>query len=334
MFKKNLVVVVALFMTGGYIQSQNVVIDGIPRDTSFTVHGTYVKESKRRPYIKIVEPRLQPNTVAFEGVIYSELKDTPYGNRKLHLNIYRPDNKQKYPALLMIHGGGWSSGDLTMEVPMAQRIAAKGYVAIPVEYRLSSEAVYPAAVCDLKAAVRWVKANADKYGIDTTKIAVSGCSAGGQLANLIGATNHSTDYEDARDGLKTSSSVQAVINVDGVSSFLGEEARLAADAYKKTGKKSASVKWFDGTVEEKREDWIAASALYRVSEYAVPICFINSSIPRFHDGRDDMISKLSAYGIYTEVHEIPDTPHPFWLFDPWFDTTVKYMTDFLDKTFK
>lgn len=67
---------------------------------------------------------------------------------------------------------------------------------------------------------------------------------------------------------------------------------------------------------------------------SAPICFINSSIPRFHGGRDEIIGKLSEYGISTEIHSLPDTPHPFWLFEPWFEPTVKYMTDYLNKIFK
>ena len=60
----------------------------------------------------------------------------------------------------------------------------------------------------------------------------------------------------------------------------------------------------------------------------------NSSIPRFHNGRDEAIEQLHALGIYTEVHTFDDTPHTYWFFRPWFDDTVSYMADFLDKIFK
>jgi len=65
-----------------------------------------------------------------------------------------------------------------------------------------------------------------------------------------------------------------------------------------------------------------------------PILFINSSLPRFHAGRDSVISILNSHGIYSEVHTLPETPHPFWLFHPWFDQTVEYATGFLDKVLK
>lgn len=306
------------------------IIDGIPRDTSFTLHSAYVKAKKDRPYIKKILPTLPLNVSACENIVYSR----PHENRELLLNLYRPDNNKKYPALIMVFGGGWSSGSLWMQVPMAQQIAKQGYVTIPVEYRLSPEAQYPAAVHDLKTAVRWARANADKYGIDTTKIAISGCSAGGQLAALIGTTNGQSEYEVKKEYNNYSSCVQAVINVDGISNFVvNSNLESVAESIAKN-KIPASVKWLGGTIDEKRENWIAASSIYHVTDRSAPICFINSSISRFHDGRDEIIEKLKSHNIYSEVHEIPDTPHPFWLFEPWFDTNVKYMVNFLDKMFK
>lgn len=327
---RRLFIIIVLFLSGNMLPAQ-VIIDGIPRDTSFTVYSTYIKESKKRPYIKIVSPHLPDNAIAKEGIVYSK----PTADRSLHLNLYRPDDHHKYPALLMIHGGGWSSGDLSQEIPMAQQIASKGYVTIPVEYRLSPEALYPAAVHDLKAAIRWMRANADEYGIDTTRIAVSGCSAGGQLATLLGVTNGQPSYEGVnREYANHSSEVQAVINIDGISDFTTKESLDGVLEAISKNKVSASVKWFGGTYEEKRNLWEEASPVYWVTDKSAPICFINSSIPRFHGGRDEIIDKLSAYNIYTEIYSLPDTPHPFWLFDPWFEPTVKYMTDYLDKIFK
>lgn len=317
------------FLFSGNAYCQTVIIDGIPRDTSFTVYSTYIKESKKRPHIQIVTPQKNKDIIAKEKVIYSQ----PNRNRNLHLNIYRPDDNKKYPALLLVHGGGWNSGDLTLQIPLAQAVAAKGYVAMPVEYRLSPEAIYPAAVHDLKNAIRWIRANADKYNIDTTKIAISGCSAGGQLAALIGTTNGQKNYENQSEYSEYSTTVHAVINIDGISDFTVPEALENVNASLAKNKIPASVKWLGGSFDDNKETWIEASSVYHVTESSAPICFINSSIPRFHDGRDEIIEKLNKYNIYTEVHTIEDTPHPFWLLHPWFDTTVKYMVDYLEKIF-
>ena len=64
------------------------------------------------------------------------------------------------------------------------------------------------------------------------------------------------------------------------------------------------------------------------------ILFINSANPRFHAGRTDMISKLKSFSIYSEVREFPDTPHTFWLFEPWFEPVMNHTLKFLDRVFK
>lgn len=293
----------------------------IPRDTSFTVYGTYIKERKSRPYIRIAEPVKLKGVKSKENVVYSNI-----GNRKLLADIFYPAKKSKkgYPAVVMIFGGGWRSGDKSQNVPLAQQLAARGYVAMTIEYRLSLEAKYPAAVHDVKAAVRWLRANAKKYRIDKSKIATLGMSAGGQLAALAGTTNGIQKFEGTGGHPDQSSDVQAIVNIDGTLAFHHPESvegKAAAD-------------FFGGTYAEKPDAWEEAAPLNHAGKATPPIVFINSSIPRFHAGRDDMIKILDRHGIYHEEHTLPDTPHPFWFFHPWFEPVVNYTVEFLDKVFK
>lgn len=324
-----LFLVILLFLPGSVTQAQEIIINGIPCDTSFTVYSALIKEQKKRPYIKIAEQQLPENVTAIEDIIYSH----PEKGRMLKLNIYRPKDNNKYPALLMVHGGGWSSGSLSMQIPMAQQIAAKGYVTVPVEYRLSPEALYPVAIYDLKTAVRWIRANANEYGIDTTKIAISGCSSGGHLSMFIGMTNFRPRFEVKDEYAEYQSNVHAVINIDGISDFSTDELTAAQESLSKN-KIPASIKWLGATYEENKDRWEEASPVNHITSNSAPVCFINSSIPRFHGGRDEAIKSLSAYNIYTEVHVLEDTPHTFWLFYPWFDTTINHMVSFLDKVLK
>ncbi|WP_245590626.1 alpha/beta hydrolase [Adhaeribacter aquaticus] len=293
----------------------------IPRDTSFTIYSTYQKEVKNRPYVQMAKPPMPAGVLAKKEVVYSTI-----GDRELHLDVFYPANKskKKLPAVLLIHGGGWRSGSKENLVPMAQQLAAKGYVTVTAEYRLSPEAKYPAAVHDLKAAVRWMRANAETYNLDKNKIAALGCSAGGQLAALLGTTNKNTKLEGTGGNPKQSSAVQAVIDMDGVLAFKHPESAEGVVA----------SQWLGGTYEEQAENWIEASALTHVGKNAVPILFINSSTPRFHAGREDFIQVLNQHNIYSEVHTFPDTPHPFWLLHPWFNPTLELTVNFLNKNFK
>lgn len=266
--------------------------------------------------------------LAFEDLVYKS-RQLIDGERELHLDIYRPNDKKKYPALIMVHGGGWRSGNKSMGRPMAQRIATEGYVTIPVEYRLSLEAPYPAAIHDIKAAIRWVKGNAEKYGVDTTRIAIEGESAGGQLAMLVAMTNNVEKFEGDKDDVRSSSSVDAAIDVDGIVDFLAPN---SLNIQRKPD--SPDVLWLNGTFDQKPLVWKDASPIFWVKKSSVPVAFICSSVARFHAGRDEMIDMLNQYGIYSESHQIAESPHSFWMYEPWFEQTKRHILGFLNRVFK
>lgn len=307
----------------------------IPRDTSFTTYSTDRKVRKYHPEATLAQSELPAGVREYRDVVYSTLPKTPYGRRDLHVDIFRPDDDKTYPALLMIHGGGWNSGNKSLQVPMAQQIASKGYVTIPVEYRLIPEALYPAGLHDVKTAIRWAREHAAEYGIDPERIAVSGCSAGAQLATLAGVTNGSKRHEGKGQWRKTSSDVQAVISMDGIATFVSESNIAdAVDRFEKKGELPVNAKWLGGLYKDSPENWKEASALLWITPKSAPMCFINSGLPRYSDGRDELVQIYDSLGIYTERHRIPVDVHPFWFFHPWFETTVERAVGFLDRVFK
>ncbi|UII34606.1 alpha/beta hydrolase [Fulvivirga ulvae] len=216
-----------------------------PRDTSYSIRSAYLKLKKYHPEITPIAPQ------KLEGV--DETYNVPYVNvgRELTVDVFYPAHKgdKKYPGVLLIFGGGWSSGEKANQVPMAQHLAAQGYVAVVPEYRLSPEVPYPAAVHDLKAAIRWMRAHAEAYQLDTTKIATLGCSAGAQLATLLGVTGELEKLEGTEGNLQHTSTVQAIVNIDGIVSFVHPEAE--------EGKYAA--KWLGGYKSEVPEVWKEAS---------------------------------------------------------------------------
>jgi acetyl esterase/lipase len=300
----------------------------IPRDTSFTLDNTASKVYKQYPHAKLVAAILPAQVTAEENVVYAR-----YGERELHLDLFSPGEKAPAlcPGVILIHGGGWRSGNRQMEWPMAQHLAAHGYVAATVEYRLSIEAQYPAGVYDLKGAIRWMRTNAAKYNIDPQKIAVYGCSAGGTLAAFLGTTGDLKQFEGNAGHAEKSTAVQAVVDVDGVLDFTNPAESAKDDDPKKP---SAGKSWFGASYKENPNIWKEASPINYVNAKTTPILFVNSSLERFHAGRDEVIGQLDRLGIYSEVHTISDTPHPFWLFHPWFEETSGHILKFLDKTLK
>ncbi|GAB3584440.1 alpha/beta hydrolase fold domain-containing protein [Hymenobacter daeguensis] len=299
----------------------------VPPDTSFSTHSAFLKARKKDPGISIAAPAV-PRTIR-------EARDVTYcaiGSRQLKLDVFGPVAKRRpgYPAVLLVHGGGWRSGSRAQHVPMAQQLAARGYVTVTAEYRLSTEALYPAAVFDLKAAIRWLRANAGAYQIDTMRMAIWGFSAGGQLAALVGTTNGDPQFEGTGCQPGHSSRVQAIVDVDGTLAFIHPESGEGDDSKGK----SAATYWLGASKTEKPELWQQAGALSHVTAQTPPILFINSSVDRMHAGRDDMARQLEGFHIYHETHSFPAAPHPFPLFNPWFEPTLNYTADFLDRVFK
>lgn len=312
---KYITVLLLLFISALSFAQKNIV----PRDTTFTLNGTFIKEQKKRPYIIVASPKSNGDVIIKKDIVFRTINDRP-----LPLDIYYPKQiHKKKPAVLLIFGGGWRSGNKLQNEAMATELANRGYVAVSAEYRLSLEAPYPAAVFDLKAAIKWMKANAKVYGIDTIKIATLGVSAGGQLSALLGTTNNDSRFEDKLENGNTSN-IQAVIDIDGILAFHHPESAESAVA----------AQWLGGTYEQQPTIWKEASALEHIDVKTAPFLFINSSNPRFHAGRDDGIKKLDSVHIYSEVHTFPDTPHPFWFFHPWFNPMMDYIDDFLKKQFK
>ncbi|HEX4055522.1 MAG TPA: alpha/beta hydrolase [Tepidisphaeraceae bacterium] len=173
----------------------------------------------------MIRPATQPSKSAFRQWIpvgFHVVRDLPYlarGSRSQTLDVYLPDKATApRPLMVWIHGGGWNSGDKSF--PPGLGLLLHGYVVASIDYRLSREAVFPAQIYDCKAAIRFLRAHARQFDADPTRIGVWGCSAGGQLAALLGTTNGLKEYEGLEGPLGVSSNVQAVCDWFGPSDFL------------------------------------------------------------------------------------------------------------------
>jgi acetyl esterase/lipase len=139
------------------------------------------------------------------------------------LDVYLPDEGEgPFPVILSIHGGAFKSGDKGdgQVTPMLEGLK-RGYAVVSINYRLSGEAIWPAQINDVKAAVRWVRANATQYKLNAEKIAAWGGSAGGHLSAMSGTSGNVRELEDLSLGNSDqSSTVQAVVDWFGPTDFL------------------------------------------------------------------------------------------------------------------
>lgn len=324
---KKILLTFIVFTSVIFPQNSNNILN-IPRDTSYTIYSATVKIHKNFPNAVPASSELPSGIKEIKNLVY-----VSYGKRALRLDLFMPSTMKNtpYPAVLMIHGGGWASGNRTMTYPMAEKLAEDGYITAAAEYRLSPEAKYPASIYDLKAAVRWLRANAAGYDIDTNKIAVYGCSSGGHLAAFIGTTNGNKKFEGTAGNLLHSSDVEAAIDVDGILDFT-TPAESGHD--NNPNKPSPGKKWLGASIKDNPGIWREASPINYIGPQTAPMLFVNSSKARFHAGRDSVMHMMKKYGIYSEKHMLPGTVHTFWLFHPWFDKTFIYVHNFLVKVFK
>lgn len=277
------------------------------------------------PFITCPPTDVPAEIEARKGLVYAS-----YGSRQMRLDLFKPRREGVFPAIIIVHGGAWITGHHTMENPLAIALARRGFVTATVEYRLSNEAKYPAQIHDLKAAVRWLRANAGKLGIDARRLAAIGASSGGHLVALLGATNDLADFEGNGGNAGFSSRVQSVVDIDGTATFI-DPGNIEKEI---KGPYDTNTRLTGFTYAENPDVWRNASPITHVNRKSAPVLFLNSSSNRPFQQREEMSAKLNALGIRSEIVVVPDTPHPFWLFRPWFDTTVLNVESFLRQTMK
>lgn len=325
-------VLFVLFITITLATACTQITDITDPNNTYTPETTYQKLVGEYPFIKIAKRDVPASVTEIKNLTYVR-----YGNRSLQLDLYLPKNniQQKNPAIIFIHGGGWRSGYRTNFTPFAIAMAERGFAAATISYRLSPEAQYPAAVQDAKAAIYWIRNNAKTYRINPNKIAIAGGSAGGQIASLAGVSNGIKKFDpeiNQSTNNSTSLQVQAIINIDGLSDFTSPAALLHEDDPKKNP--SAAGAWFGGRYHEKTDLWREASPVFYVNKDSPPILFLISNQERFSLGYKDMIQKMKPLNIPYQVTQIPNTPHSFWLFEPWLTPSVDAVEHFLNAQFK
>jgi acetyl esterase/lipase len=163
-------------------------------------------------------------TPTHQNIAYADASSTQ------KLDLYLPEGEGPFPVIINIHGGGFKLGDKSMvDQALGQALLEAGYAIASIDYRLSGEATFPAAVLDAKAAVRFLRANTGTYRLDPDRMAAFGQSAGGNIASMLGASGDVAEFDDpALGNAGVSSRVQAVINWFGPNDFSQMDAQAKA----------------------------------------------------------------------------------------------------------
>ena len=277
-----------------------------------------------------------PKTVVPQAVIGSleahmDLTYAKYGDRAMQLDLYRPKERGAVlPAVVCIHGGGWKQGERGSMTALAQTLASKGYVAVTITYRLRDEAIFPAAIQDCKAAVRWLRANAETYGIDKKKIGATGLSAGGHLAALL-ATSGGVKELESTGGLNDyRSDIQASVGAGAQSDLESERIQgLSRDP-----EDPFYTGFLGGTFDQVPSQYALASPRHHLDEKDPPLAFACGELDDDSTHGDATREDLKKLGIPTGLLVIPGAPHGFIGGQAWFDQFMEFTLAFFDAHLK
>lgn len=212
------------------------------------------------------KPPAIPDTIDFQ-------KDVVYGKgggKDLTLNLARPKViPSAAPCIVIIHGGGWAAGKKEQHNDLAVTFASKGYVAVTVGYRLAPDAVFPAQIEDVKCAVRFLRANSEKYKLDPNRIGAVGFSAGAHLSMMLGVTERPDGLEGEGGHADQPSRVQAVV------SFFGPTDLTAPEIFPEVS--PILKKFLGGTLSEKPDLYKKASPVTYVNRDAAPMLLIQGT---------------------------------------------------------
>jgi alpha-L-fucosidase 2 len=239
---------------------------------------------------------------AHAAAVQTDIEYGTAGGVSLRLDAYVPDGPGPFPAVILVHGGGWNAGDKSggpkkgYMAPMFEPLSQAGFAWFSINYRLAPQFHYPAAVEDVETSIRWLKAHAAEYHVDPKRIALSGESAGGQLVGLVGtrATDDSTR-------------VVAVVAFYGLFDFVAEQQRRSPTLTEGFARLFGRAALDEPTLKLMRE----ASAINYVKPGLPPFLFVHGTKDQSVSFQQsvDMQAKLRAAGVPAELIAIPEGPH-------------------------
>lgn len=283
-----------------------------------------------------------PKEVGLElvkDVVFHQSKDLDGNPLSMKMDIISYTDGQKRPCVIFITGGGFMFAPKSGSFYNRTQIALAGYVVASIEYHVIANGIYSDAVKDVKAAVRYMRANADKYGIDASLVAVWGESAGGYLTAMTATTNGVKEFE-VGENLDQSSNVQAAIDVYGLSDLT----RIGADYDEAAEKAHFTIESPDGKYIHGKNSGLTSLDKPEEVAKANPISYVDKNDPPFlliHGIKDALVSPSQTLLLHTALLKtgVPSTRYALaganhggpQFSDP---KVIQIMVDFLNENLK
>jgi acetyl esterase/lipase len=245
--------------------------------------------------------------------------------RDLRCDVYTPpDSRSGRPAVLLVHGGGWRGGDKTQLRGYGILLGRSGYVCVATEYRLVGESPWPAQIHDVKAALRWMRANADDLGIDPDRIALEGNSAGAHLVLFAAGSPNVAEYEGTGGNPGVDTTVGAVIAVYPPTRFhYGAREHGAVPIEALSDHPSAALAESASPLHLANAAFPPTMLVHGTADVTVPV---SASFV--------MYEALTELGVPTELHVFAEQPHGFDADERFGRRNADLMVLFLDRYLK
>ncbi len=217
-----------------------------------------------------------PESISPTIDVYRALDFTSTPSGPLQLDLYFPHGLSKpVPAIVVIPGGGFRAQSREKFGAEAQRLAEAGFVAASIGYRGAPEHTFLDTVSDTKAAVRFLRANGERYNIDPKRIGAFGQSAGGHLTQLLAVTADESDLEGAGANAGVSSRIQAAVSFAGVSDFISRLSDGGQQSNKRDEKRESNGAWIGEAFSPDSDAWKMASPIYHLSADDAPLLLVH-----------------------------------------------------------
>lgn len=240
--------------------------------------------------------------------VYRNLAYVSNGHERQKLDLYVPEEGERLPLIIWVHGGAFRAGSRTDHVPL--EYLAAGYAVASINYRLSQQAIFPAQIEDAKAAVRWLRANAETYCLDPGRFGAWGASAGGHLVAMLGTTGDVEAYE-VGENLEASSRVQAVVDYFGPTDFLQMDAQRLPDGMVHDAPDSPESELIGGPIQENKDRVARANPIIYVSEGDPPFLIVHGDRePLVPYGQSVLLKKvLEEAGVLVSPYTVKGGGH-------------------------
>ena len=262
-----------------------------------------------------------------EIIIKKDLEYSTYKHqgetKQLLLDLYLPDKPtlKPQPLLIYIHGGGWL--EFSKEICPGEIVAQRGYAVACINYRYSTEAIFPAQIHDAKAAVRWLRANATKYNLDPNKFGAWGASAGGHLSLLLGTSGGVAELEGNQGNPNVSSEVQAVCNWFAPTDFTQVIPAFTEPFSSEVEKKYRKNPWFlytkvtykllGGAVKDNLELAALANPINYIDSEDPPVMVVHGDLDKIVpvNQSEILVSALEVKGVPVTFVRKPNMKHTY-----------------------